>query len=336
MVKNFNEYIKILEEKINKANTIAIASHMNPDGDNLGSKLCLYKLFKNLNKEVYVIENDQVPTAEKFLPGVEHLVDSDTLEDKKIDLMIVTDCGDIERIGRAESIFKKADFTVNIDHHETNVEFADLNLVDMKAPAVCEFLYLILKQMNFSIDKDMATCLYTGISTDTGSFKYDSIRPLTFEVAIELLKIGIDINKITVNLYQRRSKEKTELLIRALNNIRYYENNKIGLVSINEKDIFETGARKSDSDGIVEFVRDIDGIELSIFINEKKDYYKLSTRSKTYVDCTKIAKVFGGGGHIRAAGATLYKKDYPNLCDAINRIIDLSSNEIWYGWNFIN
>lgn len=327
MEKNFHKELTILREKIYSSKRIAIASHMNPDGDNLGSKLCLYKFFINLKKEVYVIENDEVPTAEKFLPGVVNLVNSDAIDNLDFDLMIVTDCGDLERIGKASKVFHSAGFTVNIDHHPTNTNFAELNIVDEDSSAVCELIFILLKEMGFDVDKDMATCLYTGLSTDTGSFKYDSIRPETFQVAKELLEIGIDTNEIVVNLYQRRTKEKTALLLQALKTIKYYNESKIALVYICDEDIKSTGARKSDSDGIVEFVRDIDGVELAIFIKEKEDSYRLSTRSKTFVNCSDIAKKFNGGGHIRAAGGTIYKKDYPKLDLAINAVIKAAKME---------
>lgn len=324
---NFHREIEILKEKISSAKTIILASHMNPDGDNLGSKLAMYKLLLNLGKKVYVVENDEVPTAEEFLPNVDKLVDSEKLENSIADLFICLDCGDLERIGRAVKVFKNAAFTVNIDHHASNTNFADLNIVDDKAPAVCELLYILIKEMGFSIDRDIATCLYTGLSTDTGSFKYDSIRPLTFEVAKKLLEEGIDKNEIVVNLYQRRSREKTDLLLTALKSLKYFNGHKIAVVTINNDDTKKTKARKSDADGIVEFIRDIDGVELAIFIKEKEDSYRISTRSKSYLDVSKLVKTFGGGGHIRAAGATLYKDYYENIDLAIKAVVDVAIKE---------
>ncbi len=163
----------------------------------------------------------------------------------------------------------------------------------------------MFKDLGFELDKDIATCLYTAISSDTGSFKYDSIRPDTFITAAHLLEYGIDKNEIAVNLYQKRSLEKTKLLIKALSTMELFENNKIAIVYADDEMIKSCGAVKSDTEGIVEFIRDIDGVEVAVFMKIKESSIKLSIRTKSHVDATKIATVYGGGGHTRAAGADM-------------------------------
>ena len=296
--------INSLKSLIDNSNNILVASHLNPDGDNLGSITAMYLTLKKYGKNVFLIEDDEVPASLKFLPGINAMIKSKKIKEDA-DLFITLDCADMERLGNAKELFLNAKHTLNIDHHSTNTRFAEFNIVDDKSPATGEILFEILTYLGYELDKDIATCIYTSISSDTGSFKYDSVRKSTFEIAAKLMDYDININDIAVNLYQNRSLQKTELLLRALNRLELYEDNKIGIVSINDSDMEECNAKKSDSDGIVEFVRDISTVELAILLKEKGSVVRLSTRSKSYVDCTKIASKFGGGGHIRAAGATI-------------------------------
>lgn len=299
------------------ANNIAICSHMNPDGDNLGSLMAMYHMAKKFNKNVYAICNDEIPTGEQFLPHLNETIDSELLKQKNIDLMITLDSSDLNRIGRGQEIFSTASHTINVDHHQTNEEYAEVNIVDRSSPATCETLFEIFETLNYPIDSEIATCLYVGISTDTGSFKYDSVRSRTFEIAAILLSYGVDLTEITVNLYQSRTKEKTALLLKALDSLQYFAENKIAVVMVREEDIQQTNARKSDADGIVEFIRDIKEVELAILLKEKDDFVRLSTRSKSYIDCTKIAGAFNGGGHVRASGGTIYGMTIEQAKDAV-------------------
>lgn len=296
--------INKVKSLIEDANNIYIASHVSPDGDNLGSITAMYLQLKKNDKNVFLIEDDEIPDAQKFLPAICEMVRSSELE-KNPDLFITLDCADINRLGSAKELFESAKNTINIDHHSTNTRFADVNIVDEKSPATGETLYEVLKALNYEINKDIATCLYTAISSDTGSFKYDSVRKSTFLIAAELLEYGVNINEVAVNLYQNRSIEKTNLLLKVMDTLELHLDNKIGLVILTDEDIKNCGAKKSDADGIVEFVRDISTVELAILLKEKKDSVRLSTRSKSYIDVTNIAAKFGGGGHIRASGATI-------------------------------
>ncbi|WP_138158934.1 DHH family phosphoesterase [Peptoniphilus catoniae] len=297
--------INLLKESIEKAQTISLISHLNPDGDNIGSLLGFYNLLKSLKKDVYLIIDDTVPDFLKFLPGINESIKSTDL-DKGVDLFITLDCADLDRIGKdAINLFNSAKITINIDHHITNTEFADVNIVDKKSPATGELLFNIFTEIGYDLNKEIATPLYAAISSDTGSFKYDSTRPETFYAAAKLMEYGVNINEIAVNLYQRRSLEKTNLLISAMDTIEFFADNKIAIVYIDDYMIEKSKAKKSDAEGIVEFVRDIEGVEIAIFMKIKKDSIKLSLRTKSYINAINIASKFGGGGHVRAAGATM-------------------------------
>ncbi|SHG94756.1 phosphoesterase RecJ domain-containing protein [Anaerosphaera aminiphila DSM 21120] len=312
-----------LKKIIEDSNKIYIASHVSPDGDNIGSLLAMFKILKNLNKEVYMIMNEDAPDDESFLPNLKYAVKSDDL-DSDSDLFITLDCADLNRLGIAKNLFLNSKYTVNIDHHYTNTNYAQLNIVDSKASATGELLYTIFSELNLKLDTEIATCLYTAISSDTGSFKYDSTTSYTFEVASELLKYNIDKREININLYQNKSLEKTKLFLEALNSFELYGNDKIGLVTISDDLIKSIGAKNSDADGIVEFIRDISGIEIAILLKEKSDCIRLSLRTKSYANAINIASKFNGGGHIRAAGATI---ELP-LKDTKKKVVEYSLMEL--------
>lgn len=309
-INDFQTELSKFKIAIDEAKSIAIASHLNPDGDNLGSLNALYGLLKNIGKKTTFILNDEIPSSFLFLPYIDKFTSPQDLENESFDLFIALDCGDLNRLGdEVKQYFLLSKKTINIDHHNSNDYFADINIVDINATATCEVLFSIFKELKYNLDKEIATSLYTGISTDTGSFKYDSVRPQTFKFASKLLEYGIDFRTINISLYQTRSKEKTDLLVKALNSIKYYNDNKIALVRVTIDDFEKTGAKKLDSDGIVEFVRDIEGVEVAVLLKEKENSIRLSMRSKSFINCTEVASKFNGGGHIRAAGGTFNHND---------------------------
>lgn len=317
-----SEFKKLIEE----SNTIAIASHLNPDGDNLGSVTAMKNLLKKLDKSPIFVLDDLIPSSFKFLPNISDNKSPDEVKSVNFDLFITLDCSDTDRMGdNLKEIFNKSKKTINIDHHKTNENFADLNIVDTNSPATCELLFRIIESAEFKIDKDIATSLYTGLSTDTGSFKYDSVNSETFRIASELVKYDISLNDIAVNVYQSRSIEKTNLLIRALNSIKYFCDNKIAIAIVTNKDMEETKAEKGDADGIVEFVRDTDGVELAVLLKEKEGCIRLSLRSKSKINCTKVASQFNGGGHVRASGGTIHHLDFEK---AIEDVVNAAKEEL--------
>lgn len=318
-----------IAKAISSANTIYVASHMNPDGDNVGSLMGTYIILKGIGKDVKAVVIDEIPENLKFLPRLSEIVTDEGLEAP--DLFITVDCADLDRIGALKNLYLSAKNKINIDHHSTNTNFGDINLVDPNSPATCELIFYLFNDLGYEINTDAATCLYTGISTDTGSFKYDSVKKSTFNAAGILIDKKIDINKIGVNLYQNRSKEKTSLLIMAMNSIKYYFDSKLAIAYVDDKMIESCGANKSDSEGIVEFIRDISGVEVAVLLKEKKENIRLSVRTKEYINAINIVSSFGGGGHIRAAGATL---PLP-LSDRINDIVKIVEGEL-NGWSSSN
>ena len=190
-----NNVISKAIDMIKTIEKISIVSHISPDGDNVGSILAMGLALRKLGKTVNIIKTDEIPRDYLFLPQVETIMDYDR---EDIELLIVLDCSDIDRLGELKDLVSKSKNTINIDHHVSNTAFADYNIVDSKAAATGELVYLFLNQMGIEIDEEIATCIYTAISTDTGSFMYESVTDNTHEIAADLLRKGIDKNNIVL------------------------------------------------------------------------------------------------------------------------------------------
>lgn len=261
----------------------------------------MYLGLKQLGKDVDVV----IPKFSKtynFLPGANEIKQEGRTEN--YDLAIALDCGDIKRLNGFANYFEYANCKISIDHHEANTMFADYNFVNPTAPACSQILITVLKALGIEITKDIGTCLLTGIITDTGGFKYQGVKPETFEFAAELLSKGVNVSNIFRKVLQSISLEKFELRKIATNRIELLENGKIAFTYITRKD--EEQTKSEDHDGIVEIGRDIEGVEVSIFLRETdENSYKISLRSNDYVNVSDICLMFNGGGHIRAAGGTI-------------------------------
>ena len=289
-------------EEIDKAKSIVILTHEMPDGDAIGSSLALYNGLKQIGKEADVIIPEYSNVFE-FLPNSSEIKKEGKQD--KYDLAIALDCGDIKRLNGFANYFEDADVKISIDHHSANTMFADYNFVNPTAPACSQILIIVLDALGVKIDKEIGTCLLTGIITDTGGFKYQGVTAETFEFAAELLNRGVNVSSIYKKVLQTLSKPSFELRRRAINRLEFLENGKITFTYITKKDEEEAGAGNNDHDGIVEMGRDIEGVEVSILLREKDDGYKISLRSNEYVNVSDICLMFSGGGHIRAAGGSI-------------------------------
>ena len=289
-------------EEIEKARSIVILTHEVPDGDAVGSSLALYSGLKQLGKDVDVIIPEYPKTFE-FLPNSNEI----KKEGRSVsyDLAIALDCGDIKRLNRFANYFEDANSKISIDHHSSNTMFAEYNFVNPMAPATCQILILVLESLGVVIDKKIGTCLLTGIITDTGGFKYKGVTAETFEFVAELISKGVNVSDVYKKVLQTVSKVKFKLMQKAINRLEFYEDGKISFTYITKEDEKEVSSGTGDHDGIVEMGRDIEGVEISIFLRETENGYKISLRSNEYVNVSDICLIFGGGGHIRAAGGNI-------------------------------
>ena len=291
---------EILKE-IKIANTIVILTHESPDGDAIGSSLALKLVLQELGKEADVI----IPEYSRlfnFLPAVDQVKQESEI--KKYDLAISVDNADLKRLAKRE-YFENAKRTVNIDHHGSNNMYGDLNYVNPVSPACCEILAGIFEYFQIDITKEIGNCLMTGIITDTGGFRHIGITPETFEFTAELITKGVNIPDIYKRTLRTKTKANFLLTKKVIDRMEILENGKVTFTYITMADEKEVKAEPGDHEGLVEIGRDLEGVEVSIFIrqNKEEDGYKISLRSGNKVNVSDICLMFGGGGHPRAAGA---------------------------------
>lgn len=291
-----------IKEVVENSKSIVIFTHEKPDGDAIGSSLAVYEALKKIGKNVEVVIPN-FPDTYKFLPYSDEAILEPTLE--KYDLAIALDCGDIKRLDDPKSTFEKCETRVNIDHHTSNGMFGDLNFVDPVSPACAQIVTTIFEYFNIEITTEMATCLITGIITDTGGFRYEGVTSETFEIASNFLQKGVKISKIYRDSLSSVSRAKFEARKLATNRTEFLENGKIAYTYITKEDMKNLGVDQNDLDGIVENGRDVDGVEVSLFLYENDKGFKASLRSSNYVNVADICLLFNGGGHIKAAGCTL-------------------------------
>ncbi len=295
------EIVKLIAE----AGGVAIFPHVSADGDAIGSSLALALALRNAGKKAVVYIDENIPAVYRFLSGNELTCFYDP-QDEVMDLNIALDTGDVGRLGTRGEAFFKAPCTINIDHHVTNTKFALYNYVDASSASTGEIVYTLLKKLKYPIDRDMAACLYTAISTDTGGFKYSNTTAETHKIAAELLATGIDIGELSQRIFDNTTYSKLKLTQKAIEKLELSEDGRLAVVVISQSDLHSTGANDEDCDGIVNIGRSIEGVEVSLLVKEKNaDEIRINLRSKTYVDVSEIAAAFGGGGHKRAAGCTV-------------------------------
>ena len=295
-------YPKIIS-LIKESNKIAILSHIMPDGDNIGSGLAMSIALNKLGKKATFILDDQIPDIYKFLAGAENIDKPNNLYD--YDLVIALDCGDMERLGQSSKYITNK-IIINIDHHISNTSFGTINLIEKNAAATGEIVYKVIRELGVEIDKSIAECIYVAISTDTGHFQYSNTSTVTHKVISDLLQYGINVQKIYRSVYQNNSKEKIVLIGEALKSLEFLFHDKVSIVKVTKKQTESIGAKDEDSEGIINLARDINGVEVAVFLKEiDYDLIKVGFRSKDYVDVSKLAQIFGGGGHIRASGCTI-------------------------------
>ena len=292
----------ILEE-IKKANSIVIVTHESPDGDAIGSSLAMELALRSIGKKSDIII-PEYPRTFNFLPNAKNVKDKSDL--KKYDLAISLDCTDLRRINGKE-YFEEAKRTIVIDHHGTNSMYGDINFVNPVAPACCEILVGMFTYFNIDINQEIGTCILTGIITDTGGFKYQSVTAETFEFTAELLRKGVNVSEIYQTALETRTMANFQLLKKTLNRMEILEDGKVTFTYITNQDETEDNEEPRDNEGILEIGRDIEGVEISILLRQKdnEDKYKVSMRSRNYVNVSDICYIFGGGGHPKAAGCLI-------------------------------
>lgn len=304
-----------LKRFLEKSRKISIVPHRNPDGDALGACLGLYQVLKQMNHEVFVISPNDFPNFIAWLPMADQtMIFEKNIEEctkllKQSEMVFTLDFNALQRTGELmENVLNKltCDF-VMIDHHQMPDAYAKVMVSDTTFGSTCELLYRFLEHLQFKnyINKDVATCIYTGIVTDSGSFKYTKTTGNTHRVVANLIDLGIDNTGIHNLLFNNSSYQRLQLLGRALQNLKVLPNYRTAYIYLSQKDLFEFDFQKGDTEGIVNYGLTIKGIDLSVIFIENKEegIIKISFRSEGTFDVNNFARnYFNGGGHINAAG----------------------------------
>jgi phosphoesterase RecJ-like protein len=292
-------------EALRESHTVCIVGHIRPDGDCVGSQLGLTLALRNEGKKVTCWNEDRIPEKYEFL-------DRDGILQKprkgmKFDCVVATDAASLERLGSVGRCVTNRKLLINIDHHESNTRFADLNWVSAHEPSTGELIYRLLKIAKWPISKRIADCLFTAVSTDTGSFQYASTRPGTFHAAGELVSRGADLARICDEVYQSYPLSRARLLRHIYSHFRLTHEDQIAYFWLKKADLARTGADSSDSEGLIDHIRAIAPVVVACVFEEiDPQLTRISLRSKSEkVNVNAIAAQFGGGGHPAAAGARI-------------------------------
>jgi len=294
---------------IKKYNNFLIAAHTSPEGDALGAQLGFYRLIKKLGKQATIVSDDPLPYGYDFLPGVQHIRRlSKEFKYIKFDCLVVLDCADLKRTGRVYKLCRDNKPVLNIDHHISNQIFGDVNWVDAQASSCSEMIYKLYKRLHLAMDKDTALVLYTGIMTDTGSFRYANTSGFTFKVAAELLKFGVNVAQVYRYTYENIPAQEVKLLLEILSKIKFFGQGRIAAFQIDSGLYSGKKSAMDLADQCLTFGRAIRGVEVVVLFKDSlslKSQVRVNLRSQGRVDVNKIAAFFGGGGHKTAAGCTL-------------------------------
>ena len=288
------------------ANSLFLCTHIMPDGDAIGSILAAGLILEKLGKRVVLSCADEVPARYRFLPGADRIVPPDGLDPASFDAALSLDAADGDRVGACAGICRQIPLTLQVDHHGTNPLYAALNEVDASAPAAGVIVARMAQALSVPLDRDIAVCLYTAISTDTGNFCFSGVDGETFEIMGRLMDTGMDIVAPARQVHLMRSREYLGLLGRALEGMTFLFGGQATLTRVSARDFADFNALPEHSDGIVNYGLYIPGISLTVFMDAHlPDQTKFSIRSIAPVSAQNIAKALGGGGHIAAAGCTM-------------------------------
>lgn len=302
-MKKYNEF----NEAVKSSKNILIISHVNPDGDTLGSMCALYNsILKQYKKKAEMLILSKLPRNYEFIPNVIEAKTIDKIDkSRQYDLVICVDVAALDRIIDAQIIFERAKYTINIDHHKTNNEYGKLAIVEPKASSTGEVIFNILKKLNWEFDLNTAVSIYTAILTDTGGFRFENTSSKVFKVAAELTEMGISPKEIYRKCYETKTKSMILFQNHCVGKAVFLNKDKIAYTTIYKKDMEKFSAGDDYTEGIAETLRGIDTTEISFVIKEiDLKACKVSMRSKK-IDVAQICSKFGGGGHEFAAGCTI-------------------------------
>jgi phosphoesterase RecJ-like protein len=316
--------------QLKKSERLFVASHESPDGDAVGSLLGTYIVLKAMGIQVVCYNPSPIPAVYRFLPEVDAIT-SDPGSVRGCDTAVILDCGNLSRIGAARVGVASLPVVINIDHHVTNTNFGTLRLIDTEACATAAIIYRLIKEAGLPLSREAATCLYTGILTDTGSFRFSNTNREVFAICDDLTARGVDPYVVAQHVYGTYSLGRIKLLNLALDSIELSANGRMSIMTLTQQMLRSTRTQPEDADGLINYARSIEDVKVAALIQELADggrtadgqrrHYHVSLRSDGTVDVAEIAMSFGGGGHPSASGFSIEA----TLAELKTTILDLSN-----------
>lgn len=296
-----------LLKKIRLGNRFLLTSHINPDGDAIGSELGLARLLRSMGKGAVVWNRDPIPTIYRPLPGSERVHTGEEPPagfPDRFDAIVVLECPSPDRTGLEQHLSARP--VINIDHHLGNQLYGSVNWVDSAAPAVGEMIYRLSQGLKLTLDPETASCLYLTLVTDTGGFRFSNATPAAFEAAAALVRDGAHPEQVSQWLYESQPLPVVRLVGEMLQTLQIHEDGRVATARLTPEMFARVGASPGDSEGLIDYPRSIAGVEAVALIRQREDgTHKVSLRSRGEVDVEKIARHHGGGGHRNAAGFVL-------------------------------
>lgn len=301
-------------DQLTKSKQLLLVSHINPDGDAIGSLLGLGLALETMKKKVQLYNQSAIPAVYQFLPSI-HRIKQDPGNMEAYDTAVVLDCSDLQRIGDAAEAVSRIPAVINIDHHVTNNRFGNFQLIDPGASATAEIVYRIVRAMDVPVTMSMAYAIYTGIMADTGSFRFSNTTPEAFRVSHEMISAGADPHTVAHHVYETISLSRIKLLTMLFDTIELSEDGAFSIMTLTQNMLSASGTEIADVNGLINYAKRIENVKVAALLYERRNakisgrsgsHYHVSLRSDGSVNVSSIASAFGGGGHISAAGFDIY------------------------------
>lgn len=318
-----NDPVQSIKEKIIQSQRIVITSHLRPDGDSLCTSLALFYIGKHLGKDMAIINKDNTPFPFNHYPDIEN-IQIGQIAPQKFDVIILLECANVDRSGQLDI---EGYFKINIDHHYSNDYYADINWVEPKVSAVSEMAIKLAKALDVQITPKIASHLYCGIVSDTGSFQFSNTNADAFKSCYELVTFGASPIEVSERLFNNNPPEKIKLLGLVLSTLQMNETGEIAMITMFKQHLDELNFKEIDTEDITTLTRSIKGVKTVLFFKEMAaDTYRVSIRSKGSANAAMIAEHFGGGGHRHAAGFTVTGKHDRLIQDIPSKVQKLLSD----------
>ena len=321
LTDNLSERISEIMRVLKDSSRVLVASHLDPDGDSIGTQLAFASYLRDRGKEVLMIRDGVIPTKYRFLAGAEDIPHVDSLDyNLTVDTAVILECPVLDRAGRATRFLNDDTRIINIDHHQDNSSYGEINWIDCKTSSVGEMIFEFFMKVNYQISQQTAEQLFTAILTDTGRFRYSSTTPRTMQVAGFLIEAGANPQKICEAVYYEMLPSTLKIVGKVLNGVEFHYNGRVCLLSLTKAMLEETKAHESESEGLVDYTLYSNGVQAGALLKEIDDARtKVSLRSRNDINVAELASQAKGGGHKNAAGCTL---DMP-LAEAKKEILQL-------------